>query len=600
MTYTIQNPIQSAMNGMAQAGGTYGRMGQNIPANSRRDTRNLDTVKDVIGIVGAMGNLQAMGQRNQVFNQNQEASAQRNVLFEQSQKEFQKQEKVDALTNKMLAYQEENGFQKFPRGDTEPLIYNAARGQAANAYVKTEQGKAALYKVRGASDDRDYGIFQKYQAAILDADAKGDLGTATALIEQYTKDESVPYKYQFDENTGDFKRLCKDIETDEWQEAGRASFDDTVKEILTTNKKKYSLQRFLVKEATRQGNTEAWITGTLTAKKDGKTVYVTPQKNVVSPNDNTYFVVDENNKETVYKSAREMAKAGIRLENLKREKDVAGIDAEKALTGQRNAATNANIASQKLSIAKLNALGNKKIDRTFYDDQANSYSAKSQADVDRFLKIGFKERNPTQNEAINKNNVKSFAIQGKKFGFVQDEETGDVSGIIKRDNMKKTLRLAKSLGLKLYDEEGYEIDENGGWPGGKEQAFKVSVLPPGSQKINAAWDGDKKKGDKFDREKTKAEPVITQMSKKEIKNIFRTGFGDEPAASPWTLIQKAASHYSQPESVKKFGEGRIGSALRDAGIEDDLKYQKTIVAVLKSKFKNATEAQIIEMIKKAS
>lgn len=31
--YQIENPIGKAMNGMGQAAGTYGRMGQDIPAN---------------------------------------------------------------------------------------------------------------------------------------------------------------------------------------------------------------------------------------------------------------------------------------------------------------------------------------------------------------------------------------------------------------------------------------------------------------------------------------------------------------------------------------------------------------------------------------
>ncbi|MCP3943695.1 MAG: hypothetical protein GY710_19755 [Desulfobacteraceae bacterium] len=348
----------------------------------------------------------------------------------------------------------------------------------------------------------------------------------------------------------------------------------------------------------------------MTAKKDGKTVYVTPQKNVESPNSNTYFVVDENNNETVYKSAREMAKAGIRLENLKREKDVAGIDAEKALTGQRNAATNANIASEKLSTAKLNALGNKKIDRTFYDDQANSYSAKSQADVDRFVKQGFTERNPTQNEDMHKKNAKSFAVQTQKIGFAQDEETGDVSGIIKRENMSEAFRIAKLHGLSLYDETGYEIDANGWVPGGKKEAFKVMVLPSGTKKSGADWVASRAKGDKFNasvkpalgsKKQVKAKQPITQMSKKEIKDIYKSLLpGRNPSTTPLTIAQKAASHFSQPGTVQKFGEGEIGKALRDVGIEKDLQLQKTIVAALKSKFKNATETQIIEMIKKAS
>ncbi len=33
--YTVQNPVQQAMGGMAQASGTYGRMMPNIPANQK-------------------------------------------------------------------------------------------------------------------------------------------------------------------------------------------------------------------------------------------------------------------------------------------------------------------------------------------------------------------------------------------------------------------------------------------------------------------------------------------------------------------------------------------------------------------------------------
>ncbi|MCP3941625.1 MAG: hypothetical protein GY710_09110 [Desulfobacteraceae bacterium] len=47
--YQVQNPIQSAMGGMSQASGTYGRMGQNIPANAPQGPNAVETASTIYG-----------------------------------------------------------------------------------------------------------------------------------------------------------------------------------------------------------------------------------------------------------------------------------------------------------------------------------------------------------------------------------------------------------------------------------------------------------------------------------------------------------------------------------------------------------------------
>ncbi|MCP3940052.1 MAG: hypothetical protein GY710_01025 [Desulfobacteraceae bacterium] len=47
--YQVRNPIQSAMGGMSQASGTYGRMGQNIPANAPQGPNAMGTASTIYG-----------------------------------------------------------------------------------------------------------------------------------------------------------------------------------------------------------------------------------------------------------------------------------------------------------------------------------------------------------------------------------------------------------------------------------------------------------------------------------------------------------------------------------------------------------------------
>jgi hypothetical protein len=96
---------------------------------------------------------------------------------------------------------------------------------------------------------------------------------------------------------------------------------------------------------------------------------------------------------------------------------------------------------------------------------------------------------------------------------------------------------------------------------------------------------------------------ITQMSSDEIKNIYRTGAGDELGTTPITALQKLLKTDLHPTNAAMPGEGdnnSIEMTLRTLGIETDLQKQKVIAEMLREKFPDATEEQIVEMIKNSN
>lgn len=108
--------------------------------------------------------------------------------------------------------------------------------------------------------------------------------------------------------------------------------------------------------------------------------------------------------------------------------------------------------------------------------------------------------------------------------------------------------------------------------------------------------------DKTTIPKMKSKQPITQMSAEEIKNIYKFGAGDRLGTTPVTSLQKFLKTDLHPTNAALPGEGdnnSIEMTLRTLGIEKDLQKQKVIAEMLRKKFPDATEDQIVEMINQA-
>jgi hypothetical protein len=637
---------------------------------------------------------------------------------QRSQKEFARQDQARGLANDMLSYWDKNGPVEMPRGDTNPLLYNQALGIASQSYHQSDAGKQLIMETRKTAHARDYGIFREYQAGILDAYGRGDMETTTTLIEKMSEAAPIPYKYQFDKESGMFNELYLDSQTDEWQQTGQVPVADVLSRIKATGEKEFAMESFRAKEATRQWNEDAWMNKTAVAQKDGKTFYVTPQKDPNSPNQVHYHVVDDQNHEVIYKSSKEMARSGIRLEDLERKKKVSEINSINALTGERTTAAMANRAligkrdaERDLALHKIKKAdeGEEKfVEWKFYDPKSGrEYAAKSQEQYDYYESQGMSpidksKKAPTKAEIDQyERSADAFGLETKDLGIFKDEETGHIGGTVRREDWESVAKKARHHGLQLMTKQGQPIDSNGWWPGGDVQTVDIQVMPYGTTQdssgaaIGAEFDkgGNKygfrvdgsPKGDGFlgplktpdgsvatevsigvnidgketliptlvptltqdeiqtvlkggnipqpildkavahakermaagkspfadqegaggGKQKDTAamgrKPAITQMTEEEIKGLAtwkRYGKDVQASTTPLTVAQKFIGRNHHPD-FEHPGEGKIEAKLRQLGIESDLQKQKEIAKMLQRKFPDATEEQIIAMLKKS-
>ncbi|MBT4876351.1 MAG: hypothetical protein HON48_14235 [Desulfobacula sp.] len=517
-------------------------------------------------------------------------------------------------------------FDKIPTNLTAGVVGQKSLANVIGLYGKTAEAQKTFMQNRLPIIEKHAKNFFNSRNLVNDALKAGKTDMAVNGLVQMSKELTFsPYQLgEYDPETKSFSLEYFDRRTGKLQNNGTKHIDEVITEMNALGEKEFISVAASKMEAKRQENLVAEANPRHGKTSTGKSTLVIPQVKVTDQTGGVDIrVKDEKTGELLgeYKSWDAFYSSGNSVEDLKREKDLAGIDSEKALAIQRTASANKSDAEKNYYTKKTNALGDKVIDEKLYDDKGNSYTAKSKAEFDNYIKMGLTRINPKRDKGIDAANVKSFAMQAAGSGMEQDLETGDVSGTVRATDMPQLLKIANGLGLSLYDEGGQVIDENGWMPGGKKEAFKVSVLPPGTKRIGVDPVENKKKGDKFnssakkedelekkpnamgtDVKETKGKQPIYQMSKEEIKNIYRFSAmpgSDEPGTTPLTIVQGLINKNVHPD-FPKWGEGKIGKALRDAGIETDLQKIKTIVKTLKSRFENATEDQIIKMIKQSA
>lgn len=526
---------------------------------------------------------------------------------------------IKALSEKITAWKSSNpdaSFDQIPIEFTAGVDGQKAKANVIGIYGESAEAQKMFMKNRIPIIQEHAKSFFNNKKLVNDALGAGNTDMAVNGLIQMSKELTAsPYQLgDYNPETKAFDLKYFDRRTGKLQKNGTKPLDEVVTEMNALGEKEFISMTASSMEAKRQENLKEEANPKHGKTTGGTAILVTAQINPMKQ-DGTVEIAVRNEKtgETIanYPSWDAFYDAGNSKEDLSREESKAKTGASNALAGQRNAARN-------YDVKRTNALGGKKIDETVYDDQGNPYPVKSEADRTRAKENGWTYQNPKMNETMYENNVKSFATQTKSFGFTQDEETKDVSGIVKRKDLANVLKTANDLGISLFDEsQGVVIDSNGWVPGGKEEAVQISVLPMGTKKSGgdpavlndavAKFDTDTdvdpaavaEVDNKTNAMGGKAKTIITQMSKDEIKDIYRFGAFDEPGTTPWTAVQKLASN-SQSDKHEKFGEGKIEKAIRDAGIETDLQKQKSIAKTLKSKFPKATEAQIVAMIKQSA
>ena len=240
--------------------------------------------------------------------------------------------KAKELASGFLKQWEQGGFRFPERGDSDPLVFNTALSHASKAYTQGQKGWSELMQVRRQAHAENYQVFQNYQNAILKAYDSADMDSVVRLVEDLSVESPMPYKYSFNQDTGKFDEFYRHSGSDAWEKNGEASMQEVLATIKNTGHEQYALMEFNMKEATRQWNEDAWLPvgigngKTQTFKKDGKTYYITPQKLPNRPNKVNYHVVDEKNQMQDFDSMKDLAAAGFRYEDLKRQKALKDID----------------------------------------------------------------------------------------------------------------------------------------------------------------------------------------------------------------------------------------------------------------------------------
>ncbi len=531
-------------------------------------------------------------------------------------------ESVRGRSEGITAWIQENPGQsidKVPSNLTAGVDGQKALANVLGLHGKTAEAQKQLMETRIPIIREQAKNFFQTKKLVTDALEAGKTDMAVNGLVQMSKDlKLTPYQLgEYNPETKSFSLNYFDRRTGKLQKSGTKGLDEVVNEMNAMGEKEFINITAASMEAKRLENIKEEASPAHGKTSGGVNTLVTAQIKVMDQDGSVDISVkNEKTGELLakYTSWDAFYDAGNSKEDLKRTKALADIGAVESLKGERE-------DKAKYHRAQTAALGGKgkAVKKVYYDDQGNEYQAESESEATDFEKKGFTIENPTQNKEMYENKVKSFAIQTRGLGFVQDEETKDVSGIIKRDDMGQALKIANGMGLSLFDEQGLEIDQNGWVPGGKKEAMKVSVLPMGTKKSGGDLAAINNKGMRFDSDASvdqapgqdggvktktnamggdKAKTIISQMSKDEIKGIYKFGAFDEPGTTPLTAAQKLLSH-SQSDKHEKFGEGPVEKALRDAGIETNLQKQKTIAKALKSKFPDATEAQIVAMIEKS-
>lgn len=530
---------------------------------------------------------------------------------------------VSALSEKITAWKTENpnaSFDQIPISLTAGVAGQKAKAKVIGLYGESAEAQKKFMENRMPIIREHAENFFNNRKLVNDALTAGKTDMAINGLVQMSKELSAtPYQLgEFDPETQSFTLNYFDRRTGKLQKSGTKSLNEVVQEMNALGEKEFINITAANMEAKRKENVKEEANPKHGKTSGGTDILITAQIDPMKQDSAVAITVrDEKTGETIanYPSWDAFYDAGNSKEDLDRAKKQSEIGAIDALKGQREDKAEYHRAQT----AALGGKGGKYREKVFHDDQGNKYTAKDPVMEAEFLENGWTIKNPKLNKDMYENNVKAFIIQVP--GFSEDMESGVVSGIISEEDWGSALKVANDKDLSLMDEHGRVVDTNGIWPGGKQRSVKVTVMPMGTSKGGGGPADIKKKVGKFDSDgvddglkpshkpakptktnamgSSKAKTIITQMSKDEIKDIYRFGAFDEPGTTPLTAAQKFLSH-SQSDKHEKFGEGPIEKALRDTGIEADLQKQKTIAKTLKSKFPNATEAQIVAMIKKAS
>lgn len=316
------------------------------------------------------------------------------------------------------------------------------------------------------------------------------------------------------------------------------------------------------------------------------TIQVSTLYNQDNPIDGILVVYDQNGKRMDDGSGmamEELRSLGFMPENLGRDKEMSGIESEKALARERNA-KGAYYESGKIGRGAGGDLKLSEVNSTI-----SSYRKSTSDILAKYETLD--SGNPIKS-------LEKLARDGDPSAEADLQEYASGVREIKRlDGIRRGMTGGGALGGGKNTEAGAgmgNIDELGS-KGEKPQSLKKEGS--GSTIINAFNTMLNRGG---------GDPVesLDGLDISQLKKLSQTQGKDaygRPMEYPASesLMTKAQKFMGQTQSPgNKFGQGPIESILEKSGIEADLAKQKEIAAKLKSKYPNASEKQIAAAISK--
>ncbi|WP_300456613.1 hypothetical protein [Desulfobacula sp.] len=429
---------------------------------------------DFMGIAQTLNGIQAMGQRNTTFNQQQQdrktkldekgqyqtaltglqgtgelpegtpahvgiAAKQSYATGLEADKSIKGAKESKEYDSKMEALYQWRSANKDADWEKAPLdLYSGAQGHKAYATLidqeaQSEQGRTQIMQNRLARTKQAFGQFQATKGYINEALSQGDIDKAVNGIEKMSQELPLPYQVgEYDPETKTFSVQYLDSPSGKFQETGRRSLQEVVSQLNTTGEKEFVGQLAKGFETTRQGNLEKRMNPMYGKNAKGSRYLIIPQKNVLNPNQVEIEVRNEKtNEKIMFSSWEALQDAGITVENLKREKALGDV----ALNTQK-------IATSKAAMGAHNRAGEK--DRI---ETSTKMTKKFKADLS-FVLTPFVKPGTDISAMFDGDGMTSQGKGALEAAMSFYEKNSNAEGLSKTDQMK--LEKAKSA-IQLYN-----------------------------------------------------------------------------------------------------------------------------------------------------
>lgn len=136
-----------------------------------------------------------------------------------------------------------------------PAVVAQAQVLAARATKESSEAADTIMSARQGRIKKEYANLLESRALINAADQRGDKAAVAAMVKDLSEKASFPYRYEFNPDTGNFAELYRHSGSDRWQANGQeVPYADVLNKINTVTPKQYAMEAYRFIEGTTQWN----------------------------------------------------------------------------------------------------------------------------------------------------------------------------------------------------------------------------------------------------------------------------------------------------------------------------------------------------------